>query len=139
MKAKEFLRRHAASKYKIRELEEEIERIRESAVQSPANDGQPRGSDISDTTGRLAAKCADMSADIEFLWSQQRQIKWQVERVLYSLDNPDQYRVCWLKYIDEKDWSEIAMEMNRTERTVQRIHGNALQEVQRYIDTLSSE
>jgi DNA-directed RNA polymerase specialized sigma24 family protein len=139
MKAKEYLRRHAGSQLKIKALEEEINRIRESGLQSPANDGQPRGTDISDTTGRIAAKVADLCSDVEFLWEQQNRIKWQVERALYSLENPEQFRVCWLKYIDLKEWAEIAAEMDRTERTVQRIHGNALQEVQKYIDKLDSE
>ena len=139
MKAKEFLKRHAASQYKILALEAEIEKLYQSNIKSPANDGQPRGTDISDNTGSLAAKIADMREDIEWLWQQQQKIKWQVERTIYQLDSPEQFRVCWLKYIELKDWSEIAAEMDKTARTVQRIHGNALLSVQAIIDNLESE
>lgn len=140
MKAKEFLKRHAASQYKIAALEAEIQNLYHSGIKSPSgNDGQPRGSDISDTAGNLAAKIADLRTDAEWLWQEQRKIKWDVEKALYALEEPEQFRVCWLKYIDLKEWSEIAAEMDRTERTVQRIHGNALQEVQKYIDELDSE
>ena len=139
MKAKEFLKRHAASQYKILALEAEIEKLYQSNIKSPANDGQPRGTDISDNTGSLAAKIADMREDIEWLWQQQQKIKWQVERTIYQLDSPEQFRVCWLKYIELKDWTEIAEEMDKTARTVQRIHGNALLSVQTIIDNLESE
>lgn len=139
MKAKEFLKRHAASQYKILALEAEIEKLYSSNIKSPANDGQPRGTDISDNTGKLAAKIADMKEDIEWLWQQQQKIKWQVERTIYQLDSPEQFRVCWLKYIELKDWSEIAAEMDKTARTVQRIHGNALLSVQAIIDNLQME
>lgn len=139
MKAKEFLKRHAASQYKIMALEAEIEKLYSSNIKSPNNDGQPRGTDISDSTGSLAAKIADMKEDIEWLWQQQQKIKWQVERTIYQLDSPEQFRVCWLKYIELKDWTEIAEEMDKTARTVQRIHGNALLSVQAIIDNLESE
>ena len=136
MKAKEFLKRHAASQYKIMALEAEIDQLYQSNIKSPANDGQPRGTDIGDSTGALAAKIADMREDIEWLWQQQQRIKWQVERTIYQLDSPEQFRVCWLKYIELKDWTEIAEEMDKTARTVQRIHGNALLSVQEILDKL---
>ena len=139
MKAKEFLKRHAASQYKIMALEAEIEQLYQSNIKSPANDGQPRGTDIGDSTGALAAKIADMREDIEWLWQQQQRIKWQVERTIYQLDSPEQFRVCWLKYIELKDWTEIAEEMDKTARTVQRIHGNALLSVQEILDKLELE
>lgn len=139
MKAKEFLKRHAASQYKIMALEAEIEQLYQSNIKSPANDGQPRGTDIGDSTGSLAAKIADMREDIEWLWQQQQRIKWQVERTIYQLDSPEQFRVCWLKYIELKDWTEIAEEMDKTARTVQRIHGNALLSVQEILDKLEFE
>ena len=139
MKAKDFLKRHAASQYKILALEAEIDKLYQTNIKSPANDGQPRGTDISDGTGSLAAKIADMKEDIEWLWQQQQKIKWQVERTIYQLDSPEQFRVCWLKYIELKDWSEIAAEMDKTARTVQRIHGNALLSVQAIIDQMESE
>lgn len=139
MKAKEFLKRHAASQYKIMALEAEIEQLYQSNIKSPANDGQPRGTDIGDSTGALAAKIADMREDIEWLWQQQQRIKWQVERTIYQLESPEQFRVCWLKYIELKDWTEIAEEMDKTARTVQRIHGNALLSVQEILDKLEVE
>ena len=139
MKAKEFLKRHAASQYKIMALEAEIEQLYQSNIKSPANDGQPRETDIGDSTGSLAAKIADMREDIEWLWQQQQRIKWQVERTIYQLESPEQFRVCWLKYIELKDWTEIAEEMDKTARTVQRIHGNALLSVQEILDKLEFE
>ena len=80
-----------------------------------------------------------MREDIEWLWQQQQRIKWQVERTIYQLDSPEQFRVCWLKYIELKDWTEIAEEMDKTARTVQRIHGNALLSVQEILDKLELE
>ena len=49
MKAKEFLKRHAASQYKIMALEAEIEQLYQSNIKSPAINDQPRGTDIGDT------------------------------------------------------------------------------------------
>ena len=134
VKAKDFLRRHEISSLKIRALEEEIKNLYESLLKAPANDGQPRGSGKSDSTGIMASKIADMRLESEYLWEQQQLIRRQIERTLYQLEDADDFRVCWAKYIELKDWQEIAAEIDKTERTAQRIHGRALLEVQAIID-----
>lgn len=139
VKAKDFLRRHEVSSLKIKALEEEIKNLYDSLLQAPANDGQPRGSGTSDSTGLMAAKIADMREESEFLWQQQQMIRRDIERTLYQLEDAEEFRVCWARYIDLKDWQEIAEEMGRTERTAQRIHGRALQGVQELIDRRTKE
>ena len=134
VKAKEFLRRHEVSSLKIRALEEEITNLYESLLRSPTNDGQPRGTGKSDSTGIMASKIADMREESEYLWQQQQRIRRDIERTLYQLEDADDFRVCWARYIDLKDWQEIADGLDKTIRTAQRIHGRALLEVQKILD-----
>lgn len=133
--AKQFLNRHRLATAKIRALEREIANLYESTISAPIGDGQPRGTDISDSTGKLAAKIADMRSETEYLWEQQQRIRRRVEGVLLRLEDTNDFRVCWKRYIDLKTWDEIAEEMDvTTARTVQRIHGRALLEVQKILD-----
>ena len=135
VKAKDFLRQHELSRAKIETLEQEIANLYESTISAPIGDGQPRGTDISDSTGKLASKIADMRSETEYLWEQQQRIRRRVESVLLRLEDTNDFRVCWKRYIDLKAWDEIAEEMDvTTARTVQRIHGRALLEVQKILD-----
>ena len=135
VKAKDFLRQHELSRAKIETLEQEIANLYESTISAPIGDGQPRGTDISDSTGKLASKIADMKSETEYLWEQQQRIRRRVESVLLRLEDTNDFRVCWKRYIDLKTWDEIAEEMDfTTARTVQRIHGRALLEVQKILD-----
>lgn len=135
VKAKDFLRQHELSRAKIETLEQEIANLYESTISAPIGDGQPRGTDITDKTGQLASKIADMRNETEYLWEQQQRIRRRVESVLLRLEDTNDFRVCWKRYIDLKTWDEIAADMNvTTARTVQRIHGRALLEVQKILE-----
>lgn len=139
VKAKDFLRQHELSRAKIETLEQEIANLYESTISAPIGDGQPRGTDISDSTGKLASKIADMRSETEYLWEQQQRIRRRVESVLLRLEDTNDFRVCWKRYIDLKKWDEIAEEMEFTTRTVQWIHGRALLEVQKILDAEQEE
>lgn len=132
--AKQFLNRHRLATAKIRALEREINRLYETALSAPVNDGMPKGTGTSDKTGSLASKIADMREDAETLWDAQQRIRRSIERVLYQLDDAEEFEVCWERYVELKDWQEIAAEKDRAVRTIQRIHGSGLQEVQRILD-----
>lgn len=132
-RTKEYLRQHELSVLKIRTLEKEIAELTEGLYRSPVSDGMPHSSGKSDPTGTFGAKLADMRKEAEYLWEEQQKIRKSIERTLYRLKNAEQFAVLWAKYIELKDWPEIADEQDRTVRTVQRIHGQGLKEVSEII------
>jgi hypothetical protein len=138
--AKSFLREHKLSCLKIKTLEKKIEELYGSDVRSPqGSDGQPRGSGTGDPAGALAAKIADMRSETEWLWDQQQKIRRKIERTLYMMTDPDAFQVAWLRYIELEDWQQIAEELDKTVRTVQRIHKKSLLEVQEILDKQRQE
>lgn len=132
MTAKDYLNRHAEAEAKIKAMEREIDNLYQTAIGSAPIDeaGQPQHTGKSDKTGGLASLIAGMRSDIEFLWAQNQRIRHQIERTLYQVKGADAFQVLWKKYIERKHWEEIADEMDKAKRTVQRIHGEGLKEVE---------
>lgn len=132
--AKEFLMQFEILKLKSMALERAIANLEESPVSSFANYGMPKKSGTSDPTGKIAAKIANMKEEAAYILIEQIEKKRKIERVLLQLNKASHFAIMWAKYIDLKDWGQIADEQDRTVRTVQRIHGQALQEVAKLID-----
>lgn len=135
MTAKRYLKHHEVATLRLQALERTIAELYSKAFPAQVTDGEPPvQGNVSDRTGSLAVKIADMRLDAEALWYEQQIIRREIERTIFAVEDPNQIRVLKAKYIDLKGWSEIADEMDKTERTVQRIHGEALVEVEKLLE-----
>ncbi len=52
-------------------------------------------------------------------------------KLIDKLENPQQIQVIYKRYLQNKRWGNIAVEMDRELRYVQKIHGKALLELQK--------
>ncbi len=52
-------------------------------------------------------------------------------KLIDKLENPQQIQVIYKRYLQNKRWENIAVEMDRELRYVQKIHGKALLELQK--------
>lgn len=131
MTAKEYLQQYRRQAERIRQIDIDIEKLRaEAESMSAGYTGMPRGTRISDKTGRLASRLADLSIRKE----QEREEAWklreEIEAVIQAVRDPVQSRVLYDRYIMGMKWDDIAAEVGYdTKHVAGRIHGKALQEV----------
>lgn len=140
--AREFLKKYRTADRKIQMLAAEIEKIESMADGGAVNiDGQPHSKGASDKVATAATTAADLRGKLEAWILEQEEIKRRIINVLSELDDPNQLQVLRLRYMTDEiaeTWVNIAYVMDRSERQVQRIHGYALQEVQRIIDGMGA-
>ena len=112
-KAKEFLERYRTADRKIQMLADEIDKIESLAGgRAVSIDGQPHGNGTTDKVAIAATAAADLQEKLSAWLFEQEKTKREMSET----------------------WFSIACVMNLSERQVQRIHGRALQEVQKIID-----
>ena len=137
-KAKEFLERYRTADRKIQMLADEIDKIESLAGgRAVSIDGQPHGSGTADKVAIAATAAADLQEKLSAWLFEQEKTKREIINVLAELKDSNQFQVLRLRYLSdemEETWFSIACVMNLSERQVQRIHGRALQEVERIID-----
>ena len=138
MTAKEFLLQYRTADRIINLIKDNIEKAEgQAAGSAPSMDGQPRGSGKSDKVGKAATAAADLKTKLEEKLYEQEAIKREIFYVLSKITRSEFVDVLRMRYIEEPpadSWLAIACVLDRHPRQVQRIHGYALQEVQKIID-----
>lgn len=115
------LERYRQLKIRHEEAIQMIEELRSRAVPgSPALDGMPHGSGVSDKVGTLAIMIADLEAKLP---SYERQIikeHDQVEEFIRSIDDDKTRMIFRLRFQAGKTWKEVADVMGKwqTENSV---------------------
>lgn len=138
MTAKELLKEYRLIRSKIELYVSEIEKIEAQAAGGTRDlDGQPRGTAKSDKVANAAVRTADLTARLRALQEEQEIRRAEIIDILGQVTSLDNFTVLRMRYIDPKpldEWYKIADNMDKSVRQVQRIHGEALLEVQRIID-----
>ena len=161
MNAKEYLLQVGITEAKIKTLDAEIDRIRKElhsmsdvSLTSAWPDGQPHGTKTTDPTGQKAVKLADaynekrdelkaMLLEYEYRHIQLRSHLWSVRadviETIEQIYDPTEpltktyYELLMLRYVDNKSWERIAVELGYTFRHTIRMHGIALQRIERIL------
>lgn len=107
-----------------------LDAIRETLLKSPNMDGMPRSTRISGLEVMTAAIDAE---ERRLMKSREKalEILDEIEDMIDELQSFDQKQVLRLHYIAGLTWDQVAMEAHYSERTVRRIHGQALNELRR--------
>ena len=92
------------------------------------HDGQPRGSGVSDPTGKAGATMATISSRIDDLLVRLLDLRDEIERAIEHLP-PRERMLMRYYYIDCMTWEQVAERMHYSVRRVMQIHGNALQKL----------
>ena len=79
-------------------------------------------------------KCIDMEAEIDRAVDKLIDEKREVVAIIEKLDKPIEYRVLHYKYIQFKDFQEIADRFGKEYGWVTTVHGRAIANVQRIMD-----
>jgi len=130
MTAKEYLRQYIRASYEINARMENIEQIMALATKVTATlDGDRVQSGKSDKVGNAAITLALMRDDAEKRVTGLRQTMADIEGTIDAI-NDDRYRlVLYQRYILNKKWEQIAVDVAYDYRYVLELHGRALQKV----------
>ena len=134
-KAKQYLIQYKYAVERCRQGQDTIDAITATLETITLDaDGMPRGSDISDRTGRLAVQLADISERLEVMIAEAWSIRAEIENVIQSVPVPEQSRLLYDRYVLFKDWREIADGLHFDEVYARgRLHLKALQAVEKII------
>ena len=138
MTAKEFLRRTTKIRKEIDELENRIKETRASymAPRAIQYDDMPkahRPTDLSDYYARVEIFIDMLLAKEKELIGVHADIMLTVDR----LEDPDERRVLMLRYVDQKQWIEIARAIPCSERSVYYLHGRALKSLEQILQSIA--
>ena len=139
----------------IQKIQRDLMSIGDISVSSKWPDGQPRGTKTTDPTGNKAIKLADATnekrdelirelRELEYrqiitrshLWSVRMDVIDTIEKI-YDPAEPitkTYYKLLILRYIDNKTWEQIAVELGYPFRHTTRLHGIALKKLERIIN-----
>ena len=126
MVTREDLQRLQTYNERLRSLEQQKERIRDSVTNMTQRmTGMPHGSDGHDRMMEFVARLDELESQFDVLIVQQTELRLKVERALTELPE-QQERVLRLRYIDACSWRQVARWTHYDERHLRRIHNAAL-------------
>ena len=132
MTAKEYLQQYLDADREIQAKVDQIARLRDMATRTTsAPAGDRVQSSAENKLERIISKIADMEAEVDAeidrLADKRREVQTAIERV----PNAAQREVLIRRYMVGQKWEKIAVELNFDYRWVLRLHGRALNEIQK--------
>lgn len=131
MSAKEFLNGAYLIELRITAKEDQIKDLRERAekVTTMMSD-MPRGGgrcEMADLAGKIADLKMEIMQDTEELLKKRREIRSAIKEV----ENLKYQTVLELRYLNGMDWDDIARSIRHEKRYTLKMHGWALQEIEK--------
>ena len=134
MTAKEYLKQYKSICDEIERYEQRIDELRTEAETLSSNtDGMPRGTGVSDKTGRLAVLIADLAMKTIDLRERKWVVRIEIENTINQVGGHEA-EVLHKRYIERLRWEEIAREMNYSRQNVLVLHGKALKQIEERLD-----
>ena len=139
MDAKEYLNNIKTINTKINILLEHLEDLKAQAITvgSSGNlqtDRVQSSLNTKDKLGDIVAKIGDLEAEINKEIDIYVDEKHSAIKLVASMDNPIYIQVLNLRYLNNKSFEEIAVNIGFSWRHTIRLHGYALQEFQKLLD-----
>lgn len=138
MTAKEFLRRTIKIRKEIDEIEQRIKEVRASYM-------VPRAIQYSDmpkahNTSDLSNYYARVEFLVDMLLDREKELigaNTDIMMTVNRIADPDERRVLMLRYVDQKQWIEIARAIPCSERSVYYLHGRALKSLEQILQSIA--
>lgn len=131
MTAKEYLSQLRRYDKMIESKKAEIERIRLSLeYKSVSYDGQ-RVQGGGASREDMICKMLDFERDMEDQVRELIELKKEIMAQIDKLDQAEYIQLLYLRYLEFKTWEEISVKMNFSYRYVLKLHGRALQELEK--------
>jgi len=142
MTAKEYLMQIRTLDSMIKNIEDEIQSLREetASLRSAWPDGQPRGTGTTDPVGAQAVKIADQLTTAErthltYMREMYRK-REEILNVIEQVNDGECQRLLYLRYVQGYSWEAIAEDIDKSRQwTCTAIHSKALQIVEKILST----
>lgn len=140
MTAETYLKQHRKLSAKIRRIQETIEETRAAAEYPGINlTGMPRSASHRNTQEDKLVKLATLEEHLLDVILEDKEILYDIENTIETLDDENQKEVLFLRYIKGVPFVNyygynIAEKMGYSERHVYRLHRAGLNEIQKIID-----
>ena len=128
MESKTLLKNARARLLHIRVRQEDIDALRSTLLPSAVRydkekvQASPDGDSLSDTLGLIT----EIEAELDRERNAAAKAVKEAAALINRLEEPELRELLRLRYISCKSWAQIAVEMNYSERTLYRMHGDAL-------------
>ena len=135
MKAKEYLMQVVRADRMIDNKLHEIEELRRMAISvtSVLKDDVVSGGGTGDKVGTIVSKIVDMEYELDREIDKLVDLKREVMSVIDQLE-PTKCEILYKRYLQKKTWEKIAVETGFSYVWVCKLHGRALQDVERILD-----
>ena len=134
MDTKTYLGQISKLNFRIKNKMEEINQLRDMAcsISVSPKEVNVQSSGEPDKMGSLVSKIADAEAELADSVERSLQKKKEIVQQIEMIQNTNQYRILYERYVLCKDWNVISVEMGCNFRNAMSIHGRALQEFEKY-------
>lgn len=130
-KKKAWLRRYLYAVKAEQEIALEMEELESQYIlPSKAIDGMPHGSGGDKDLSAFAAKYDELYQQVKAALEKRIEIRMEVRNAIEAMEDEAEKILMLYRYIDGKQWEEIAVRMGYTWRWVMQIHGRALSHFQ---------
>lgn len=108
----------------IEQLKKELQDLEGKEYKPMDYSGMPRGTVISDSVAKLAVQKAELHELISLKLKECMIARTRIERYINSIDNIEMRMIVRLRHINGLTWSQMALELNYSERHIQRLYHN---------------
>ena len=125
------LKRYLPLKREAEELRLQAERLAKDikSLKAVAMDGMPKGNAVNDSIGNLVAKVDKLMRDYLYKYDEALCELYKIERYIESLDNETERLLMRKRYIEDKHWADICVELNYSWKQIHRIHSRILKKI----------
>lgn len=109
------------------QLEALAKRVTVNFTQEKVSGGRATTSPMEDATVKLIDLCHEINDDIDELIT----LKAEILEIISKVDDPVSQLLLQMRYIEGKTWEEVAYDLDYNSRTVFKIHGRALKEIEK--------
>ena len=111
------------------QLEALAKRVTVNFTQEKVSGGRNTKSPMEDATVKLIDLCHEINEDIDRLIT----LKAEILEVINKLKDPVSQLLLQMRYFEGKTWEDVAFELGYNNRTVFKIHGKALKEIEKIL------
>lgn len=135
MTAKEYLMQAKYLSQRIHSKTCQLQELRDLAVTvTQVLSDMPKSQKVSSRIEETVAKIIDYQDEIAVDIKDLVAIEKEISERISQLDKTEYQLILTERYLEGKDWHEIAEDMHYTTRWVQSLHGEALQAMQAVLD-----
>lgn len=136
MEAKQFLKQYQVTRTRISNMESTVQELEDllEKITAGTEGERVQTSGPKDKVGDLVARIVDYRNEIMDEWARALDQLAEIEAVIQRVDDSRMQRILHMRYVEGIFWADIASELGIDCRWTLRLHGKALEKVEKIIN-----